>query len=286
MTQQTKIWTHLGLGTAVAVGALGAACAPADTEMPAAEQAQAEVAAPAPDAPVAASDTGVGEGEGGGAGEGEGGVSIAQAATDPVVYISALAITEAHVLAARDAYAAGEMDAAGEMFAHPVSEVLAEMQPVFAQRGVSDFSDLLLEASDAAYGGEPAVRIAEHADAIIAALRAAEGFAPDDGQTNSAVWAGVAADQIDRAADMYAVAMESDAYEPYLDGYGFLKAAQAAYAGHRDAVAQAQPAAAEAIEAAMALLQDAYPSALRPDALTANPAALKAAASRVQLALG
>ncbi|MEO0466548.1 MAG: hypothetical protein AAF216_08375 [Pseudomonadota bacterium] len=86
-------------------------------------------------------------------GEGERGVSIAAAVTDPVVFQSALAITEAHIIAAPDAFAEGETGAASEMFPHPVSEVLANMAPVFKSRGVADFNDLLAEASAAVFEG-------------------------------------------------------------------------------------------------------------------------------------
>ena len=70
-------------------------------------------------------------GEAGAGGEGEGGVAVADAFTSPVIYNSALAIAAAHVYAARDAHAAGQHEAAAEMFAHPVSEVLLDMEPVF-----------------------------------------------------------------------------------------------------------------------------------------------------------
>ena len=131
-----KRWTGLGLGVALTAGGL-AACGGTETvDPPAAEEASdapAETSSPA--AGVAGHG---GEGEGG---EGEGGVSIAAAAQDPVVYNAALAITEAHVIAARDAYAEGETAAAGEMFAHPVSEVLFDMQAVFEARGVEARGD-------------------------------------------------------------------------------------------------------------------------------------------------
>ena len=268
-----KIWTQLGLGAVSAVGLAGAACSPADTPEEVAV-AEAPAAAPAP------------AGEAGAAGEGEGGVSLAQAASDPVVYLSALAIAEAHVIAARDAHALGETDAAGEMFAHPVSEVLAEMAPTFEARGVADFTDLFLDASDAAYSGADANTVAARTETILAALRKAEDSAPEDGRSAAQIRAGVVADQIDRAADMYGVAQGSDAYEPYLDGYGFYKAAQSVFKANEADVTSLGGNAVDAIERAMALLGEAYPSAVRPDALNGNAAALKAAASGVQLAVG
>lgn len=180
MASNIKTWTRLGLGTAVSLGALSAGCAPVENG----------TAPDAAEAPVAAVPVGVG-GEAGETGEGEGGVAIEQAATNPVIFLSALAITEAHIIAARDAHAAGETDAAAEMFAHPVSEVLADIEPIFQARGVADFNDLLLNASSAVFDGETSEQIAARSDEIIAALRAAAEKAPDDGRSMAAVQAGV-----------------------------------------------------------------------------------------------
>ena len=96
MTIRLKLWTGLGLGVALASGGL-AACAPSGPSDPSPSRSQ----------PVAETDSSpeladlaevvMGEGEGG---EGEGGVNFAAAASDPVVYGSALAIAGAHALAA------------------------------------------------------------------------------------------------------------------------------------------------------------------------------------------
>lgn len=286
MSATLKTWTKLGLGSALASATL-AACSPAEqAEKPSAE---AEVSEVAPETEVAeteiAAPAGEGEGEGGEGGEGEGGVSISQAATDPIVYNAALAITEAHIIAARDAHALGETDAAAEMFAHPVSEVLFEMEEVFAARGVEDFSNLLTDASVAVINGADADEVAAKSDAIIATLRAAAEKAPDNGLSKTQIEAGVAADQIERAADMYRVAASDEAYEPYLDGYGFFKAGEAAFNQVSGDLATIDPEASAAITAALILLGDAYPSAVRPDTLDADISALTVAASTVVLAV-
>lgn len=272
-----KTWTALGLGTVTAFGLIGASCTASD-----------ETSAPAADEWVSSAPNGgvsVNVGEGGEGGEGEGGVAIDNAATDPVVFLSALAITEAHILAARDAHQAGETSAAAEMFAHPVAEVLADMEAVFEQRGVSDFTDLLLNASSAVYDGETPEQISVRTDDIIAALRKAGKHAPDDGRSAAHVQAGVISDQVNRAADMYPLAIASDQYEPYLDGYGFYAAAAGLYSEHKTAIKSENSRAGAEIEAALSVLQEAYPSALRPDTLDINPAKLQADASKVALTL-
>lgn len=284
MTFTLKRWTRLGLGAALSGAAL-AACGPGE---PAQTEPATETAATTPPAPLApAPAMTAGEGEGGGGegegGEGEGGVSIAAAASDPVVFVSALAITEAHIIAARDAYIAGEPEAAAEMFAHPVSEVLLDMEGILRAQGVDSFDQLLIEASGAVFEGETPEQISARTDEIIAALRAAAEKAPDDGSSDAEIAMGVASDQIERASDMYRAALETADYEPYLDGYGFYRAGQAAFEAEAAAIEAANPAAAEAIRNALAQLGAAYPSAAPQDQLMADPGALSVAASNVIL---
>ena len=276
-----KQWTTLGLGTVLMTGALAGCSEPATpADPPAAEvsdsHADAEPAAEtAPDAAGLATE----------GGEGEGGVTIEAAYTDPVVYKSALAIAAAHVLAARDAYAEGKTEAAAEMYAHPVSEVLFDMEPVFAAQGVADFTNLFSDTSAAVFAGESQDEINERTDEILAALNKAAESAPDTELSDAMVSASVASDQIDRAADMYLLSLDSDFYETYLDGYGFYKAAELTFSNNEPAIEAENAAAADAIRAALTLLADAYPSALRPETLDSDASALAVAASEIQLEL-
>lgn len=260
-----KRWTVLGLGAAMVAG-----CS--------AEESPQQ----APTADVTAAST-AGEGEGGESGEG--GVDISRAAKDPLVYLSALALVEAHIRAAEDAVRIGERDAAGEMFAHPVSEVLLDMAPTFVQLGVPSFDDQLTEASAAVFAGEEAAAIAARADRILKTLEAAAAKAPGGGVGNPDVAAGVIADLIDRAALQYATAAESPAYGPYLDGYGFRITAEAWRDRYAATIAQASPEVAVAIDSALAQSRRAYPTAARPPELSADQAALLSTASALQLTL-
>ena len=274
MTTRLKRWTQLGLGAALASGTL-AACGNPETTV---DQPEAEIAAPTP--PIETAEPAATE-----AGEGEGGVVFASATSDPVVFLSILAITEAHIIAARDAHALGENGAAAEMFAHPVSEVLFESQSVFEQLGVADFSDLLTETSAAIFAGETPEQINTRADEIIAALRTAATKAPATDASAASVVAGVAVDQIERAADMYRIALESDEYEPYLDGYGFFKAGEAVFMESAEAISTEDQAAASAIKDAIAKLEEAYPSAVRPDSLDTDLGVVTVAASNAVIAV-
>ena len=269
-----KRWAGLGLGAALATTTALTACSP--TEPESAPETAVAPAVPAP-APVESAEPAPVSGEG------EGGVPIEEAVHDPVVYGTAIAVAKAHVLAARDAFAEGEHEAAAEMFAHPVSEVLADMAPVFEARGVEDFNMLLINASGAVYEGETADEIAARTDEILATLEAANDKAPDDGSTPAEIATGVVADMIDRATAMYRMASESEYYEPYLDGYGFYETAKLEFEAAEAEIEAANADGAAAIREALALLGAAYPTALRPEVLDADQSALTVAASNVAL---
>ncbi len=268
MKVELKTWTQLGVATALVGAGLSGCADEADTG-----------------AEPAASASQSGEmGEGGEGGEtGEGGVSVADAARDPVVYNTALAVAEAHAIAARDAFAAGRTDAAAEMFAHPISEVLADMDPVFEERGVGDFKPLFEQASRTALDGDSEARVENRFDAIITALRDASEKAPENGLSDAAVSGAVAADMIDRAAAMYREAGSSDRYEPYLDGYGFYKTAQRRFDTAHDGLEDENRRLHDSIEEALTLLERAYPGVERPVELNADQSELLAIASQVML---
>lgn len=286
MNSTLKLWTQLGLGTALAGGLL-AACSGGE----AGGEAGGEGASPAP---TAAATAGEGEGEGGAGegeaaasgGEGEGGVAVADAAKDPVAYGIALAVAEAHVVAAKDAYAAGKKEAAAEMFAHPVSEVLLDMDPVFAKLGVADFKPLLTAASDAALAGKSVTEVNAAYDRIIAALRGAAQKAPKGSASSAKVATGVVADMIERASAMYRRLPKDAAYEPYLDGYGFARVAASSFAASGAGIKAENPEAHARIAEALALLAKAYPGAARPAKLPVEAGALSGASAKVMLAAG
>ncbi|MFM7376900.1 MAG: hypothetical protein ACKO1O_02015 [Erythrobacter sp.] len=285
MNSTLKLWTQLGLGTALAGGLLAACGGEAGGEGAASGEAGAATSA----ATAGEGEGGSGPGEGEAAasgGEGEGGVAVADAAKDPVAYGIALAVAEAHVIAARDAYAAGKKEAAGEMFAHPVSEVLLEMDPAFTTLGVKDMKPLFTTASDTALAGKPVAEVNKAYDAIIAALRAAAAKAPQGGASAAKVQAGVIADMIERASAMYRQLPRNAEYEPYLDGYGFARVAASTFAASGAGIKAENPALHAAITKALALLGKAYPGAARPAKLPAEPGALSGASAKVMLAAG
>lgn len=285
MNSTLKLWTQLGLGTALAGGLLAACGGEAGGEGAAGGEAGAPTAA----ATAGEGEGGSGPGEGEAAasgGEGEGGVATADAAKNPVAYGIALAVAEAHVVAARDAYAAGKKEAAAEMFAHPVSEVLLDMDAAFAARGVADIKPLFSAASEAALAGKPVAEVNKAYDAIIAGLRGAATKAPGKGLADPDVAARVIADMIERSSAMYRQLPRNEAYEPYLDGYGFSRVAMSAFATAGSGIKADNAALHAAITEALALLKQAYPGAARPAKLPAEPGALSGASAKVMLAAG
>ncbi|MEO1475387.1 MAG: hypothetical protein AAFS13_03320 [Pseudomonadota bacterium] len=159
------------------------------------------------------------------------------------------------------------------------------MTDVFAGQGVEDFSDLLLAASLAAIEEKPAAEITSQSDFIVATLRNAAAQAPQNGTSGTQIAAGVVADQIDRAINMYREASSTEQYEPYLDGYGFFKTAEALYEESEADISQTYPELSREIASAIALLVDAYPSAVRPDELNVDQRQLTVAGSNIALAL-
>ena len=295
MASKYKSLAALGLSTTLLGGLV--ACGnevettPAPTETAAAEDTDT-AATQTPDAQTDTSSYamsgGEGEGEGGegegGEGEGgEGGVDLAAASQDPAVYRSALAMTEAHIRAGIDALDAGERRAAGEMFAHPVSEILLDFEPVLVQQGVEPFAQKLSDASAAVFAEESADDLRARAEDIIDTLRAAAEKAPEGSDSEAVVEAKVIADQIERATAQYDSASRTDAYEPYLDGYGFYSTANALLEDHRAAIEADAPEFVDQADAVLAMLEDAYPTADRPETLDADQSAMTAGNSELQL---
>jgi hypothetical protein len=256
----TKMW--LGLGAFTLVG----------------DPVAAQPVPAIPPAPAA-------QGGEGGEGGGEGGIDPALAEHDPVEFLVAMDVIAAHYAAGHDIYRLGEAQAAGEMFAHPIAEVYADMEEVLTRLGVADFRAAMERASTLALDRAPTAEVERAVAAVRAALHGAEAHAPGIGATPK-VQAVVIADMADRAALQYAMALrEPDQLEPYLDGYGLYRAAA-------DRAARAAPelraanlgAVLEAIQGTLAALAVAYPTATRP-ARPADSAPVLAAAARLRQVL-
>ncbi|MGF1456059.1 MAG: hypothetical protein ACFB6R_11885 [Alphaproteobacteria bacterium] len=286
VTRRGKLWT--GIGTAVLVGA-GAANADLDTDgVPTSASAPLALAFADMTVPPGGEGEGSGgEGEGGEGGEGGGefGVDPEEARTDPVPFGIALDIIRAHYLAGQAAYAAGDREAAGELFLHPISEVYVAMEPVFADLGIAPFEALMAKTGDLALSGAALADVKKAVAAVLSATDNAEQAAPAGALSRATLDAEVIADMVERAALQYQIVAGGAVGAAYLDGYGFAAAARLRADRSLAAIARDNADLAQAIRMAMEVLAGAYPTAVQPDPLKTDVAAVLAASSRLRLAL-
>ncbi|WP_291845140.1 hypothetical protein [Maricaulis sp.] len=277
--RRTRIWTSVG--TAALLGGLAGCSEPA--ELPASPNTHNEASPTAAPAPSFSEGEGEGgEGEGGATG-GEFGIDPVEAETDPVVFLTALEVMRAHYLAGIDAFQAGSRTAGAEMFAHPISEIYLDFEPALESRGAPLFGDTMTDASVAPYSGESDEAIAARVADVVTAIDAASAFAPRSQLSPAGVHARVLTDLIERAALQYEVlTTHPDAQEPYLDGYGFARAARRYAGNHLEQVAEGNPDLALRLGRAVSAMAAAFPTVTRPASLDRDSAALLALAADVR----
>ena len=88
-------------------------------------------------------------------------------------------------------------------------------------------------------------------DEVLEALKVAAAKAPADGRSAAGVAARVIADMIDRASLQFAMLAREPGLEPYLDGYGFFRAAERRAAESLTAIAAVDKDAGAAIKEAL-----------------------------------
>lgn len=281
VTKRARLWTSIG--TAVLVGTTPA-LAGLD-HAPAADKATG----PSDIRLASVSPDGEGEGEGeGGEGGGEGGefgVDPNEARVNPIPYGIALDVIRAHYLAGRVAYKAGDKDSAGELFVHPISEIYLDMEPVFVERGVAPFEDLMVKAGELALAGADVAAVDAAIAAVLQAVDGAEIAGPDGDLSPVALNGALIADMIDRAALQYQFIRRAASAAAYLDGYGYFATARQRANRHLAAIEAENADLASAIVTALDLLAKVYPGATPPNPYTVEPSDILAASSKVKLAL-
>lgn len=285
MKYRTKLWTSISAAALIAAsGAVAGIATPSAGEGGA--HGDAAKGNPASGSfPMAAAGEGEGEGEGEGGEGGEGGVDPAAAAKDPAVYLSALDVIRAHYLAGE---AMLDMEdgrkAGGEMFAHPISEVYIDLEPVFEAQGASPFLDEMTEAVDLALGDAPVDEVKAAVAKVYAALDAAAEKAPASDKSEAAIEAALMADMFDRAARQYDAALATGGTdEAWIDGYGFWKTAEMRADALGPMLGDEHASLAEEIAAAKELFANAYQSPVKPETAAVEPGTLFAASSRISL---
>ena len=281
-----KSWSRSALtGASLAALSLGLTACGEDAPEP--EQTPRATA----EAPVGELGEGGEAGEGGEGGEagGEFGIDPDLALTDPVVYRTAIEVIRAHYIAGLAALEMGERAAAAEMFAHPVSEIYVDLEPVIEERGGTLMMDELNRAAVLHFQGGDEAQIREAVAEVLAGLDANLEVAPEPETSEAAAHAGVLSRLLERAALQYALAAEEGRLEPWLDGYGLSEAAVRYGADALPVIAAADDAAAEAIAQALEASAAAYPGAAPPETfeieietLSERADAAAAAAARLQ----
>jgi hypothetical protein len=219
-----------------------------------------------------------GEGEGG-----EGGINLETVADDPVEYAIALQVIAAHYDAGLAAYAGGEREAGAQMFAHGHSEIYSVMEELFKKIGVTELGPSLEAAVAAAVDKKPLKQVTQKVDAVRKALQDAKRRGPQAAAPARAdVY--VVGELIERAAAQYSVALKDPTLEPYLDGLGFAIAARRE-AKSVTAMLRTDKKAEAAVQAALKLVQQAYPGAKRPSKGAVSESQLLVAATRARLAV-
>jgi hypothetical protein len=215
---------------------------------------------------------GEGEGEGGeGSGGGEFGIKAAQAAENPVTYLTALEVMRAHYLAGLAAYDVDRRAVAAEMFTHPISEIYVDLEDVLIELGAPVFGDALQTAAAAPFDGSSDEDIRAAANVVLTAIDDVEGYAPRSEYPAAAIQAQVLTNMIVRAALQYEFAMASDTPNgPYLDGYGFFKSAEVISTRHMEEIRLLDRVVADALSSAMTALANAYPTVVAPEHATAD----------------
>lgn len=216
---------------------------------------------------------------------GEGDVSIERAGSDPFAYGVALEIIAAHYHAGLAAYEAGEREAGAQMFAHGFAEVYSELEGLLRERGVTELGGRLNATVERAAAGAPNAEVRQAAEAVFAALTAAQRGAPPSQVEAQLVRTQVLVEMLDRAAAQYQSAMRASDLESYLDGFGFYASARASADGVLAWLTPRNADAAREIRTALELLARAYPSARRPADPSIDADALVVAASRAKLAV-
>jgi hypothetical protein len=202
-----------------------------------------------------------------------------------VEYGVALQVIAAHYYAGLAAYEGKEQEAGAQMFAHGLSEIYVAMEDVFKSLGVTGLGAKLEAAVAAAAGKKPAAQVKRKADAVFAALAAAEKKAPKSNLPAQAVRAKIAAEMIDRAAAQYAVVQKDNNLEAYLDGLGFALAARSQAAPVLPYLKKIDPRKEAALRKALALAAQAYPGINRSKAPKVSLSELQSAASAAKLAV-
>ncbi len=178
----------------------------------------------------------------------------------------------------------GGRQAGGEMFAHPISEVYIDLEPVFEAQGAASFMDEMTEAVDLALSDAPVDEVKAAVRKVYAAIDATAEKAPSSDKSAAAIEAALMADMLDRAAKQYDAATgPNGSEEAWIDGYGFWKVAQQRAATLKPSLGEEHEGLAGELAKAEELFAKAYASVEKPEEAPVDTGSLLAASSRISL---
>lgn len=296
---KTKLWvglgafTLVGAGVAIEGGLDGARADAARQDVPAVGAPLAGVATPAASMPgvvqlaSAGGEAGHGSHAGGEGGEGGEAGAATAAATDPVAYIEMIQYIRGHLDVGRELYESNRAKDAMIHFVHPAEEIYEALEPALKARGAAEFKAELDELVELAESGASAAEVGAAVEAVMARLDAAATAVPEAERAKLDIGIDVAVNLLKTAAEEYDIAIDDGQLvnvAEYQDSLGFMRVAKAMIEERADALNAAAPGVYEKIQAQFEALAPAWPSAVPPTKAPADPADVRSAVSRIELA--
>lgn len=271
-----RIWLGIGVSLTVPLG-FAVAAGTADPTVPDATTVP-PLAAPLGEARADVAEGGeLGEG-------GETGIDPERARHDALAFLTALAVIEAHYAAGLAAYEGGLQDAAAQLFAHPIAEILVELEPVLAERGAPDLGPAMERAAILAGQGAAIDAVRAAAADVRSTLEEAARRAPETSLSATALQARLVAELLQRTARQY---YRFDRVHPDLEGWldalGFFLVARARAERAQSAIAMHDPEVGSAIRRAIARIEPIF-AGIEPPSERLPVALVLAEARRVERA--
>lgn len=284
--RKIKIWSGLGryvlAGTGLALATPVAADTPRFADAPAAHAGPMQLAETAKPAEKQHKHEG---GEHGGEG-GEQGTAI-DAPPDEAFQLRLLLI-KGHLKVGRELVEQNRWNDALPHFLHPAEEIYKSLVPALAERKIAPFDRDLEALAALVKAKKGAAEVIRAQEALLAKLAAAAGSIAPATRQSPAFTLSVAARLLDAAADEYKEALENGRIAnpvEYQDSRGFVWTAEEFVFGMTPTLKAKDAEAYAALEAGFAALKRAWPSAV-PGTGTAMPEAdVRAAISRIELAM-
>lgn len=191
-----------------------------------------------------------------------------------VDYMTNLGLMKGHLLVAKELLDQGKPDQAEPHIGHPVEEIYSDVEDQLQARNVEEFKTTLDGLHDLVQSNPKDPKVATEMQASMAAVDEAMQAVPEDQRQSPEFVLEVINGLLDTAGSEYEAAIANNKIAEvieYQDSRGFVTYADTLYEGIEPQITQKYPEAHQAIEADMAQLMKAWPSAIAPAAPTMPP---------------